>query len=68
MTENTLPDNKKRDAIANDTPASSGSPKRADTLNGVPRTKSIDGGGANYSPHKTSDLNSAPAPNNPYSK
>jgi hypothetical protein len=59
---------KDRDDIIAPASSSSGSPKRADTLNGSPRTKSIDGGGANYSPHKSSKLNSAPPPNNPYSK
>lgn len=43
-----------------------GSPTRADKLNGTPRTKSIDGGGANYSPQKSSKVNGAPPPNNPY--
>lgn len=66
MAANTLPDNHDRDAITNPASGGGGSPKRADTLNGEPRTKSIEGGGANYSPRKTSDINSAPPPNNPY--
>lgn len=57
-----------RDPIIDPKASSSGSPKRADKLNGENRTKSIDGGGANYSPLKSSNLDSAPPPNNPYRK
>jgi hypothetical protein len=56
-----------RDPIIAPKSSDSGSPKRADTLNGSPKTKSIDGGGANYSSVSPKD-NSAPPPNNPYKK
>jgi hypothetical protein len=55
-----------RDPIIAPPSSGGGSPKRADTLNGSPKTKSISGGGPNFSPHKTSDLGKAPPPNNPY--
>lgn len=54
-----------RDPIIDKSSGGGGSPKRSDKLNGENRTKSIDGGGANYSNVKPSD-NSAPPPNNPY--
>jgi len=57
----------KPDPIIADKSSDSGSPKRADKLNDAPRTKSIDGGGANFSSVSPSDK-SAPAPNNPYRK
>lgn len=59
-----------RDAIIN-TPGGNGgaSPKRADLLNNQPKTKSLGNQSANYSEAKGSDhWNSAPPPNNPYSK
>jgi hypothetical protein len=40
-------------------------PKRSDTLNGSPKTKSIDGGKPTYSNVSPNDK-SAPPPNNPY--
>jgi hypothetical protein len=67
MASNQIPDNKKRDAVIADPSSSTGSPKRADTLNGSPRTKSLGSKPANFSEHTTSDAyNSAPPPNNPY--
>lgn len=68
MAKNTLPDNHQRDAIIAPPSGGGSNPKRADTLNGSPKTKSISGGSANFSPHKTSKLPGAPPPNNPYSK
>lgn len=70
MAANSIGNNQKgsRDAIVNAPSSGSGSPKRSDTLNGQPRTKSLGSQSANYSPHKTSDLNGAPPPNNPYGK
>ena len=56
-----------RDKIIEPTPSSTGSPKRADTLNGSPKTKSIDGGGPNFSSISPKDRH-APPPNNPYRK
>lgn len=71
MAANSIGNNQKgpRDAIVNAPSSSSGSPKRSDTLNGSPRTKSLGGQGANYSKATKSDAwNSAPPPNNPYGK
>jgi hypothetical protein len=68
MPKNTLPDNKERDAIIAPASSAGSSPKRGDLLNGSPKTKSISGGGANYSPHMSSKLPGAPPPNNPYRK
>jgi hypothetical protein len=56
-----------RDPIIQDKTSGGGSPKRSDTLNDTPKTKSISGGGANYSSVSPKD-NSAPPPNNPYGK
>jgi hypothetical protein len=58
------PNSKPRDPITS-TGGGGGSPKRADTLNGEPKTKSISGGDANYSKVSPKD-NHAPPPNNPY--
>jgi hypothetical protein len=68
MTANTIPDNKERDAIIAERSGGGSSPKRADTLNGEPRTKSASHGGPNFSSHTTSDIGKAPPPNNPYRK
>jgi len=71
MGKNSLSSNQKtgRDAIVNPASPSTGSPKRADLLNGAPRTKSLGSQSANYSEAKGSDhWNSAPPPNNPYGK
>jgi hypothetical protein len=57
-----------RDPIINPKSSGSGSTPRGDTLNGSPKTKSIDGGGANYSPYKSSNIGGAPVPNSPYKK
>jgi hypothetical protein len=65
MAANTIPDNKDRDAVIQET-SGKASPKRSDTLNGEPRTKSVDHGSPNFSAHKTSDLGGPPSPNNPY--
>lgn len=56
--------NKPRDPIISKS-GGSGSPKRSDTLNGSPRTKSISGGGAGFTSQSPKD-NAAPSPNNPY--
>lgn len=56
-----------RDSIINPPASGSGSPKRADTLNGSPKTKSISGGGPNFSSNSPKD-NNAPSPNNPYKR
>jgi hypothetical protein len=64
MAANTIPDNHKRDAITG-TSGGGGNPKRSDTLNGQPRTKSISGGSPNFSNVSPKDK-SAPPPNNPY--
>jgi hypothetical protein len=59
------PTTKPRDSITAGAASSSGSPKRSDTLNGSPKTKSINGGKANFSDVSPKD-NHAPPPNNPY--
>jgi hypothetical protein len=52
------------DDIAEPIPSSSGSPKNAS----AGRIKSVSGPGPGFSPHKSSKMNSAPPPNNPYGK
>jgi hypothetical protein len=55
----------KPDPIIDDSPKSSGSPKRADLLNGEPRTKSLPSSGPNFT--KKDDPNQGlPVPNSPY--
>jgi len=61
MTSNTAP----RDPILASGGIGGGEPKRADKLNDAPKTKSISGGGANYSSVSPKDKN-APFANNPY--
>lgn len=56
-----------RDPITAPKASGTQSASRSDKLNGENRTKSIDGGGANYS-KQTSNVNGAPPPNNPYRK
>ena len=58
------PNTKPRDPILA-TPMGGGSPKRADTLNGTPKTKSLGSKPANFSSVSPKDK-SAPPPNNPY--
>lgn len=55
----------KRDPITAPPSSSSGSPKRSDTLNGSPRTKSLGSQGTSFSKVSPSDSH-APPPNNPY--
>jgi hypothetical protein len=69
MGKNAVPPNTKRDAIISPSSSGGANPKRADLLNGQPRTKSLGSQSANYSEAKGSDhWNSAPPPNNPYGK
>jgi hypothetical protein len=51
-----------RDDIVEPAASSAGSPKNAS----AGRIKSVSGPGPGFSPHKTSKLNSAPPPTNPY--
>jgi hypothetical protein len=57
--------NKPRDSIIAPAASGGGSPKRSDTLNGEPRTKSLGSKPANYSDVSPKDKQ-APPPNNPY--
>jgi hypothetical protein len=59
------PNTKARDSITAPASNASGSPKRSDTLNGSPKTKSLGSKTANYSDVSPKDK-SAPPPNNPY--
>jgi hypothetical protein len=56
--------NTPRDPIVADTSSSKASPKRSDTLNGAPRTKSLAGGGPNYTSNPGE--NCFPVPDSPY--
>jgi hypothetical protein len=59
------PSKTQRDPITTKAFGGSTSPKRSDTLNGSPKTKSLGSQKANFSSVSPKD-NSAPPPNNPY--
>jgi hypothetical protein len=59
------PNTKSRDPILSPAASGGGSPKRSDTLNGAPKTKSLGSKPANYSDVSPKDK-CAPPPNNPY--
>jgi hypothetical protein len=59
------PNTKARDSITNPPASGGGSPKRSDTLNGSPKTKSLGSKTASYSDVSPKDKH-APPPNNPY--